>query len=59
MKVIQLVQGGLAHQFAKYGANLLVRFVYLRLTETFWKASLGYVHTVPASETERRRKCTG
>ena len=24
-----------------------------------WYKTLGYVHTVPDSETERRRKCTG
>ena len=28
MKIIQLVEGGLAHQLAKYGANLLARFVF-------------------------------
>ena len=33
MKIIQLVCGGLAHQLAKYGANLLVGFVFT----TDWK----------------------
>ena len=28
MKMIQLLQGGLAHQLAKYGADLLARLVF-------------------------------
>ena len=28
MKIIQLVRGGLAHQLAEYGVNLLVGFVF-------------------------------
>ena len=29
MKMIQLLQGGLAHQLAKYGAHLLARLVFM------------------------------